>query len=64
MALTMCDECGREVSTAAAACPGCGAPMRGAVASSATVAVGIVRAVVWIVCAIAILVIISLLMGR
>lgn len=28
MALTKCGECGREVSTEAAACPGCGAPIK------------------------------------
>lgn len=30
MALTKCVDCGREVSTSAAACPNCGAPVRGA----------------------------------
>ena len=28
MALIKCHECGRDVSTLAAACPGCGAPIR------------------------------------
>ncbi len=28
MALTSCPECGRQISTAAEACPGCGYPMR------------------------------------
>lgn len=30
MALTTCKDCGREVSKSAAACPGCGRPMAGA----------------------------------
>lgn len=30
MALTKCSECGREISTLATACPGCGAPSRSA----------------------------------
>ena len=30
MALIKCAECGRDVSDLAAACPGCGAPVRGA----------------------------------
>jgi uncharacterized membrane protein YvbJ len=29
MALTRCEECGREVSSKAAACPHCGAPISG-----------------------------------
>lgn len=29
MALVKCPECGRDISTAAAACPGCGAPAGG-----------------------------------
>jgi uncharacterized OB-fold protein len=28
VALTACEDCGREVSTLAAACPGCGRPAR------------------------------------
>lgn len=31
MALIKCKECGREVSSAATACPGCAHPMAGAV---------------------------------
>ena len=30
MALTTCKDCGREVSTSAASCPGCGAPITSA----------------------------------
>lgn len=64
MALIKCEDCGKKFSDKAAACPECGRPMESVVTSSATVALGIVRAVVWIICAIAVLVIVSLLMGR
>src|SRR3990167_10843228 len=30
MALTKCNDCGRDVSTSAAACPNCGCPIQGA----------------------------------
>lgn len=36
MALTKCAECAREISTAAAACPGCGAPNRPPTAAQPT----------------------------
>lgn len=34
MALTACDECGKEVSDKAASCPNCGAPLRETVPDS------------------------------
>jgi hypothetical protein len=38
MALVKCSECGREVSSQAAACPGCGCPVSAAVAAPVAVA--------------------------
>lgn len=39
MALTKCSECGHAVSSMAAACPGCGAPVAGPPAPAAAPAV-------------------------
>ncbi|AMM24588.1 hypothetical protein [Variovorax sp. PAMC 28711] len=62
MALVVCSECGKQVSTLAASCPSCGAPVAGAAASDrqaplvnagvlgkAVVAIGAWLVVPWVV---------------